>query len=61
MKLNLEEMNAQDLFDRLLNDQALTAATKREVVSWLWINQALDDEQQKLAFSRISHQEKQNH
>ena len=51
---SLDTMIAQSLFDLMLESN-LSERTKHEVVEWLWANRKLDDDQYKLAMSRIKH------
>lgn len=54
MERLLEQINGQDLFDEIL-DGSLSAKCKQEIVEWLCANRKLDDEQYKLAVSRVLH------
>jgi hypothetical protein len=50
----MESMNAQELFDLMLESD-LSERTKHELIEWLWAIGKLDDDQYKLAMSRVKH------
>jgi hypothetical protein len=50
----MESMDAQELFDLILESN-LSERTKHELIEWLWAVRKLDDDQYKLAMSRIKY------
>lgn len=55
----LELMDGNDLLDSMLESN-LSETTKREFIEWAYTMNWLDDDQYKLAISRIEHLKKQS-
>lgn len=53
----MHHFNGDVLFDAIL-ESSMSTTTKHEIIEWLWAIKKLDDDQYKLAMSRVKHLEK---